>query len=183
MAITAFRLGTIYKTAKDLLEEEDLQYLEKNNYFLYGFIPPEDDTTVLNDSLIKAGEIKFKQLWMVEDTILKHRYNIKNWWYQKYLSKDLIKESEFSGQPVHPDLLDPLDILTWMSSLDRFKLSVLSNLSVLPNSLTLDLKTLSNFPYPLYRLNHTNNLDRVYRSDYTRYYKRKFITTNRNGTI
>jgi len=70
---TAFRLGTIVWTSTFLMPENDLKYVEGNDFFMYGFFP--------HDSIKEGQEIEyfendtiFKKLREQEDSILEKRY-------------------------------------------------------------------------------------------------------------
>jgi len=109
---TAFRLGTIVRTAT-LMDEDDLEYVDNNDYFLYGFFPHDSIKRGQEAEYFKNDSI-FKKLCNQKDSTLVKRYDKKHLSNLSYLSN-----------------LSNLSNLSYLSYLSD--LPYLSNLSNLPN--------------------------------------------------
>lgn len=96
----AFRMGTIVHTAYNWMEEEDIQYLKKNDFFLYGFVLLEEDSIYQEraDTFFQRREALFKDIWKHEDTILQNRYNpaFLDAFYKRVVKQKLIYRSDLS---------------------------------------------------------------------------------------
>ncbi len=93
----AFRMGMLVQTAYDLMDERDIDYLEKNDFFTYGFIMKNEDWLGENIDFVKR-EQAFRDYRKEEDEgILRNRYDTL---YQRYTlnQKDKSYRSYLSNQ-------------------------------------------------------------------------------------
>lgn len=73
----ALRMGTIVRAAWGLMDQEDIDYLEENDFFVYGFVPIEGDTSLeFSTRDYKLRESSFKKIWHNENRLLQNRYNV-----------------------------------------------------------------------------------------------------------
>lgn len=87
---TAFRMGTIVKTAWIWMPEQDLQDFKQSGIYPYGFVLLPEDTTgfipVDTLSFFKIREDVFKRIWKNEEAWLKPRYRLDISYWKKRLN-------------------------------------------------------------------------------------------------
>ncbi len=141
ITLSSFRMGTIYRTTH-LMDKDDLQYIQNNDYFLYGFIPPD---TLSGNNLkdIEEGKKEFKQIKSIEDSLLNSTYQSR--YFLSYNKKCLCYQSSRLYQPsrLYQADLSYLSTLSFRSALSE--LSYFSDLSV--RSIRSALSDLSARPF------------------------------------
>jgi len=105
---TAYRLGTIYKS-KGLMEQEDINTLKANHFYMYGLVYSGD--TLQNR--IEAANQKFIDDLEKEEEVLKNRY------FSRYLSN-------VSEYPFYSDFWNQMDNFFLQGRSNRSYLSYLS---------------------------------------------------------
>jgi len=195
MGITApaFYLGAMLRSGYFLIEEEDIKYWADNDYFLYGIVLKESDSTSMEHDVafFQEREPEFKRLWRREQYILKSRY--KNHTIDSLFDSFLVLH--WINRP-KLDLPDLPGQLVWYRS-DRLGRSHRLNLSFLSYKTDLsyksdlqlmqNLRILSYVPYLQirgYLAFESDDLDFLvwktyfgnmqflsYQSDYWRYYE------------
>jgi len=139
--ITAFRMGTIVRTAS-LMSEEDLKYIEENNYFTYGFYTHKN-IPIIEKGKYFANDTVFINICNAEDVILSKRYELRGWpdksdqdytshmWYKSMYSKEseLKHLIRVSNTPVRSYRLDRLKML-YKSNYDERHFNEALNLKI-----------------------------------------------------
>ena len=181
ITMPAYRMGTIIRTAYFWIDNKDLQALENDGIYPYGFVLLKSDTIIYKttpaDTFFQSREAIFKSIYKVEDTLFQSLYTTDTtfwigWFNEHQLYSDLESYLWYLSDRLYQSYLS-----------DESYLSIRSNLSDLSyRSYSLDKSDLS---YRLYRSDRSDlsywsyqsdRSDRLYLSYLSAYNQYKFKT-------
>ncbi|MCO6490276.1 MAG: hypothetical protein J5I98_17820 [Phaeodactylibacter sp.] len=129
---TAFRLGTITRTAYGLMDDEHIERADSVQYFRYGFVYSQNSIGLDAAAYYKRGEKLLQIYCLHEDTILQNRYNQRffDLFFDRLHRSGIIDWSDRSDLSYFPPNLPDLSYLSFLSDLSH--LPSRSNLLYLP---------------------------------------------------